>query len=553
MAMNKETLHPKISLDQYLALRESSFKIDSKEFQFMPWEWDAINALDAAANETGINAWLATGLIYRPFWNGKFGPHQLGMDKDVQVASHEDRKPLLASLQKIRPDLRWTVENRVAYTETDYGIKTKTLEQSLSIFPLRFREGAIRSTNDKLEILITPGALEDLQNGIVRIDEEFLSYVPDGYKEKVIAKALVRAHKTLKEYPALRLEGVIAKRYEEKYGHHVPFGNIIDDWQEMRDEDVIDRDRGRPHWNGLSNTEREIAEKEFLPSFQSAAKSASPPPRPRPARLPDVLENIRRKRDEERDNEQEVNLLPAGFASWLHFTTRHSPDGEFKEWLVNQRRSRRPIGGKDPYLEQILSYRLFDSYLHGNKKPQQKLTHQGWELSMHLLETSYQLDTDHVIGLVDETKQDSLRMVMRMGMLFHDVGKIVNVYTPGAHEGIGAKMWMKTKPDWVNEEEASLTAWMIKTHDLIGRLEQGLTEKVDYKIGDENFDVAANPSYRGALDPSAIRHELLNSGYGLPTSLAIHKEIWKADVGAVASLRWLLPAADILGRIVLAK
>jgi len=552
--MSKEILQSKLPVDNFLVLREKSFKKDSKEFQSMPWEGDSLNALDSAVKETGINAWMATGLLYRPFFNGRFGPHQLGMDKDVQVARDKDRKPLLTSLQKIQPDLRWTVENRVAYTETDYGIKTNTLEESLSIFPLRFREGGIRSINGKLEILVTPGALEDLQNGIVRIDEEFLSYVPDEYKEKVREKALVRAHKTLREYPGLRLEGIIRGLYEERYGLHVPFGKIVSNWQEMHEENIKDKDKGRPHWNGLSNTEQTIAEEEFLPFFRSSIKSASPPPRPKPARLPDVLENIRRERNEGGENGQEV-LVPEGFASWLHFTTRESLDDEFKEWLVNQCRSRRPIGGKDSYLEQLLSYEFFDSYLQerGNNKPQQKLTHQGWELSLHLLETSYQLETDHVVKLVDASKQNSLRMAMRMGMLFHDVGKIVDVYTPGAHEGIGAKMWMKTKPDWVNEEDADLTAWMIKTHDLLGRMEQGLTEKVNYRIGDEEFDVVSEPSYRGALDPSAVRHELDFSGFDLPTSLSIHKEIWKADLGAVASLRWLLPAADILERIVLAK
>ena len=116
--MSKETLQQKLPVDSFLALRESSFKKDSKEFQSMPWEWDALNALDSAAKETGINALMATGLLYRPFFNERFGPYQLGMDKDVQVARDEERKPLLTYLQKIQPDLRWTVENRVAYTET---------------------------------------------------------------------------------------------------------------------------------------------------------------------------------------------------------------------------------------------------------------------------------------------------------------------------------------------------------------------------------------------------------------------------------------------------
>ena len=61
------------------------------------------------------------------------------------------------------------------------------------------------------------------------------------------------------------------------------------------------------------------------------------------------------------------------------------------------------------------------------------------------------------------------------------------------------------------------------------------------------------PSYKGALDPESARKLLLNSGLPLEQAVAINKRIWMADIGSVADIRWLLPAAEIVEKILLAE
>ncbi len=63
-------------------------------------------------------------------------------------------------------------------------------------------------------------------------------------------------------------------------------------------------------------------------------------------------------------------------------------------------------------------------------------------------------------------------------------------------------------------------------------------------------DHQGKPSYLGALDPEEVRIRLLKSNLPLVNAASLHKAMWKADIGSVASLRWILPVADILESIV---
>lgn len=93
---------------------------------------------------------------------------------------------------------------------------------------------------------------------------------------------------------------------------------------------------------------------------------------------------------------------------------------------------------------------------------------------------------------------------------------------------------------------------MIRLHDVFGRVSRGLCEKEDTKIGNSDFDVTARPSYTGALDPQIARDEIAKLGLPFETSVAMVKAVWSADVGSVASLRWILPVADKIEDLILA-
>jgi hypothetical protein len=44
---------------------------------------------------------------------------------------------------------------------------------------------------------------------------------------------------------------------------------------------------------------------------------------------------------------------------------------------------------------------------------------------------------------MNEFSPNDLRLVLRMSALFHDVGKLIDVYTPGYHPDLGKKLWNK--------------------------------------------------------------------------------------------------------------
>ena len=53
--------------------------------------------------------WGSTGLFYRPFLNGKYGPIQLGTDKDVCIQKQEDVPSVYKFLSSSYPKYRWSV------------------------------------------------------------------------------------------------------------------------------------------------------------------------------------------------------------------------------------------------------------------------------------------------------------------------------------------------------------------------------------------------------------------------------------------------------------
>ena len=136
-------------------------------------------------------------------------------------------------------------------------------------------------------------------------------------------------------------------------------------------------------------------------------------------------------------------------------------------------------------------------------------------------------------------------------MLFHDTGKLVG-QRPRHHAEISARLFAQHRPRWFPERLLPLTQWLIRTHDLFGAFGRGLTEKRNHPAADYAIDLSLSTSYFGALDSQAVRRVLLEGGLPLAEATAINKQIWRADLGSIAALRWLLPVADLVERLLLA-
>jgi hypothetical protein len=151
----------------------------------------------------------------------------------------------------------------------------------------------------------------------------------------------------------------------------------------------------------------------------------------------------------------------------------------------------------------------------------------------------------------DASWRKDLRLCMRLAMLFHDTGKLLG-RTPQRHALISARLFKRLRPTWLPERLVAPTQWLIRTHDLFGAFGRGLTDKQGQQAGDYAAELSLASSYFGALDSQAVRSILLESGLPLAEAAAINKHIWCADIGAIAALRWLLPVAELVERLLLA-
>lgn len=546
-----------IQTDVVAKIRESL----GLDWESLPWEKEVLSFVEQVSRQTGVEMWLGAGSLYRPFWNGKFGPFQGSTDKDVFIENKQDLEKVEKALADLAPEVRWAVHSRVKETAEHYGLACSNLQEGILTVPLNFRQGAVRLKNGKVEVLLASGVEADLRNGVLRLDEEILNKLTPKALEKTLIDAPARIKKTLEEYPGLQLEGRLAEIYAALYGLHST-KLIVSDWAAI-EKAVIEKEYGGySHWDkeSLTSAEKQVAQ-HIANFYRTAERIASAPPRPKKATMPPVLEYVRNLRvnaqkdqilgaEEKSLLSRQNDLVPEGYSSWFHYTTTESCDDEFREWFLNQIRSRSPLGGADDYVKNV-----FDIAQSGRNQ-EQKETHMAFPLHKHLQEVLFQLATDELVQSLAEkgiflAQIKIIRRAMRVAMLWHDMGKLHNIYTPGSHEAIGAKMWQLQTPTWISEEEGQLIDWMIRTHDLSGRLLRGITEKKDCKLTDQDFDVSAEPSYKGALDPQAVRAELLKSGFDLPVATAIHLAIWKGDVASVSSLRWLLPIIEKVEQLIL--
>lgn len=504
------------------------------DFESLPWERETLAIVEKVSEQTGLEMWLCAGALYRAFWNGKFGPFQESTDKDVFIEKAEDIAKVEAALNTASPTTRWAVHSRVKESQDHYGLAVKSLQQGVMDVPLNFRQGAIRSKSGKVEVILAPGVEADLRRGVIRFNEAFLTKLSVDSLSQTLSDSPSRVRKTLEEYPGLKLEGELSRLYQEKYGEGHQSKEIKTAWDQI-EKSVLDNEYGgRAHWNPSSFKPAELkVATEVIDFYRTAQRVPSAPARPKKVDFPVIPENLE------------------PYKCALHYAVSELGDDQFREWLLNQIRSRNPKGGADQYLKSV-----FDLAKSGRNQ-EQKETHLGHALHKHLQESMMQLATDELcLKLTQRGYQPdqlkSIRASLRLSMLWHDSGKMHNTHTPGSHELISAKLWQRNKPSWVSETEANLATWMIRTHDLSGRLMRGLTEKTDQKISDENFDPTGTPSYSGSVDISTVKQELLKSGFDLETSLAIHLAVWKADVASVSALRWLLPAVGLAEKLILA-
>jgi hypothetical protein len=187
-------------------------------------------------------------------------------------------------------------------------------------------------------------------------------------------------------------------------------------------------------------------------------------------------------------------------------------DDSFREWLLDQTSTADPRTPRDEDL-----HRLFEVQ-RGDQKP----THLGWETYQHAIMAMLTLDT-HGFDVAD-------RRALRVAVLMHDIGKVHNVWTPGAHALIGAKVWQRYRPAWITDEEADVVTFLIRTHDMLGLMDRGIW----------------HDEYRGAMSPADIRDELARLDRPFDEALRLMSAMYVADIASVAALRWLLSLTPLL-------
>ncbi|TSC64473.1 MAG: hypothetical protein G01um1014106_111 [Parcubacteria group bacterium Gr01-1014_106] len=432
--------------------------------QDMPWDREVLQILADVAPD----AWVVGGShVYKPFFNGVFGPLTPSWDVDIKVGGMERAKTIQHTLDVHAPHIRWHVKDAFSWAVRECGRTIRTVEECIGCMCLICTCVGIRWRNNRVDVHWGhPEAETDLRNGILR---------PHPQGQRGFARD--KATKIAMYYP-----GVSAPMI----GHErVPITRTFP--ETMAQIRALERG-GRRQWNTLTVAERERAERILamrarLPCMPHVV------PWPSPAPLPET-------------------------DPW------YAPDARFRAWVANQTRSRNPVGGRDPYLAAALAYQ---------NGVAQKPTHQGWSMHLHAMHTLLQIDTDAL---------PAFRRPLRLAALWHDVGKVCGIRTPGAHPATGAKLWRKVECHpfpAVPLEETRLISFLIANHDIVGRLERGLWDE----------------TYQGAMDPTAVRTELSRSGYPLSLAARLTKEMWRADVGSVSLLRWLLPLADPLEELIL--
>ena len=128
----------------------------------------ALRGLYSVSAQLGIPAFIIGGGFSRPFWNGKFGPHQLSTDVDVLILYAEDTLTVEKELGKQFPSYRWSVHGSIRRgTANQAGVThesqserdIETLRKAVTNEALTFRCGGVRMTSPtQTQLLLKLGA-----------------------------------------------------------------------------------------------------------------------------------------------------------------------------------------------------------------------------------------------------------------------------------------------------------------------------------------------------------------------------------------------------------
>lgn len=415
----------------------------------------------------GYTATIARSFIYTNVWNNRFGAMQ--EPNDIDVEGNVNLECLTSR--------RYTVAN-----SNIFPLK----EECLSFYRIALVVTS-KGVSPKFESVYD---IYDTINGVVNI------HTTEG---KPFETAMSKLPKILKRYPMVRLTSSADRELRNRNYTHVPL-SVLQDFESINLSVVKDEYGGRADMDGYECTpELEVQMQFAAEMFKSVRKLPSAPKR-----------------------WSNKNIIVLEDTSW-EVNASSLDDTSFKEYLFKQANSRK--GVKDEFVQFVINYRFAKT-----DKREQKATHQGWLLHMHLLEACLQLNVN------DLPVSARTKLVMRTAMLFHDAGKTHNSNTPGCHQGVGAKLFSQQAFNFLTDEESELGAFFIKWHDLFGRMYRGITE----------------PSYTGAIHPIKVV-EIIDSmpvSYDFGTKLNMMYAIWCADVNSVASLNWILTLLPFVKRVV---
>eukprot|EP01125_Pyxidicula_operculata_P004761 TRINITY_DN1779_c0_g1_i1.p1 TRINITY_DN1779_c0_g1~~TRINITY_DN1779_c0_g1_i1.p1 ORF type:complete len:678 (-),score=87.78 TRINITY_DN1779_c0_g1_i1:487-2244(-) len=429
------------------------------DIQSLDWDKETLKRIRDVSTDLDIEAWVIGGGVTRVFWNDTFGPKQISTDVDIMILDQLDTVKFQEEIERRYPKYRrWSVHGAVLLNPSSkkYILETEKskLMDSIMNVPLKYRCGGVRlDENNNVVLKLGPGVEGDLRRGILRMnDNESTETLLDirSIFPKVMDECVGRTRKNILEYPGLKITGLLESEYVDRHSYHIP-SIIYTDWKEMMDatkemEKTIKKDTKNNEWMSTTSSmwySEQDAEfkktfteklKYFEYSFENTKKEPKYVPRCEQSRLPGNLQQlveiskkedmglILTKEEDELLGSESIELPDDKFSCWSSYVFYRCPDNEFKEWILNQTRSRNPKGGKDQFLHTVLSLKFLGSYPDKclNTIQIQKPIHSGWTVIQHIKESLLQLETDKLMNELTERNiqsVDEIRCGVRISRL----------------------------------------------------------------------------------------------------------------------------------------
>lgn len=414
----------------------------------------------------GYTAELGRSFIYTRIWNNRFGAMQEPNDIDVQ-GNVNPMRLISRRYAVVKPDTFVIDDECLSFYRLALVVSSKRVSLKFS------------SVYD----------IYDTLNGVISI------HPTEG---KSLETAVSKLPKILNRYPMVKLTAVVNEELQRRNYFHIPL-QVLKDFESINLAVAKDEYGGKPDMDYENTPSLELQMQLAKAAFFAASKLPSAP---------------------KRWSNKDIKILDS--ANWEENASALD-DNSFREYLFKQANSRK--GVKDAFIQFVINYRFAKT-----DKREQKATHQGWLLHMHLLESALQVSTN------DLKVSDRVKLVIRTAMLFHDAGKTHNSNTPGCHQGVGAKLFQQQGFEFLSQEEVELGSFFIKWHDIFGRMYRGITE----------------PSYTGAIHPIKVV-EIISTmplAADFNTKLSIMYAIWCGDVNSVATLNWILTLLPNVKRVI---